>query len=71
MTWGGADLLFQHDDGITILAKTWTFMSDVPWIFDHMASSDYGSWIGEWNLGRGDLVLPLAGDFTDDSQNDF
>jgi hypothetical protein len=62
----GADVLFQHEDGITILGK-----SGSAWSFKAVANQDYGSWIGGWSFGGDDLLLPLAGDLDGDGQNDL
>jgi hypothetical protein len=55
---GGADLLFQHADRITVLGK-----SDSSWTFDDVVASR--------GVGAGDFALPMAGDLNGDGQNDF
>ena len=68
---GGADLLFQHEDGITVLGKARNAAPDSPWTFGVIGEHGYGSSSGGWELSEGDLLLPLAGDFDGDGQYDF
>ena len=44
---------------------------DSPWTFGVIAEHQYGSSVGGWELGEGDLLSSLAGDFDGDGQNDF
>jgi hypothetical protein len=73
---GGVDLLFQrvrheiggipNEGGVTVLRKS----AAPAWSFE-VISRDYGSYIGGWAFGQGDLLPPLAGDFDADGQDDF
>jgi hypothetical protein len=65
---GGAELLFQTQNDITVLGKS---ASATSWSFSPIAHHVYGPWIGGWNFNGGDLLSPWAGDVDGDGQTDF